>query len=231
MDYLKLANHPLLWIASTVAVSIVVVQSLIFAIKSCKVGKTMGITDKQIKSAVKSSAISAIGPSMTIFAGMVSLIVTMGGPIAWMRLSFIGSVIFESMSAGFGTDALGITLGSPEMTKLAFTNAVWTMILGSLGWIILTLLFGHKLDKITNVISSGKKSFIPIISLGAMLGSFAYLNADRVLRFDNGTIACISGMAIMVILCMLEKKKNIKWLREWGLTISMFSGMIIASVI
>lgn len=61
MDYLKLANHPLLWIASTVAVSIVVVQSLIFAIKSCKVGKTMGITDKQIKSAVKSSAISAIG--------------------------------------------------------------------------------------------------------------------------------------------------------------------------
>ena len=49
MDYLKLANHPLLWIASTVAVSIVVVQSLIFAIKSCKVGKTMGITDKQIK--------------------------------------------------------------------------------------------------------------------------------------------------------------------------------------
>ena len=222
MDYLKLANHPLLW---------VVVQSLIFAIKSCKVGKTMGITDKQIKSAVKSSAISAIGPSMTIFAGMVSLIVTMGGPIAWMRLSFIGSVIFESMSAGFGTDALGITLGSPEMTKLAFTNAVWTMILGSLGWIIFTLLFGHKLDKITNVISSGKKSFIPIISLGAMLGSFAYLNADRVLRFDNGTIACISGMAIMVILCMLEKKKNIKWLREWGLTISMFSGMIIASVI
>ncbi|HEL3032220.1 TPA: DUF5058 family protein, partial [Clostridioides difficile] len=148
MDYLKLANHPLLWIASTVAVSIVVVQSLIFAIKSCKVGKTMGITDKQIKSAVKSSAISAIGPSMTIFAGMVSLIVTMGGPIAWMRLSFIGSVIFESMSAGFGTDALGITLGSPEMTKLAFTNAVWTMILGSLGWIIFTLLFGHKLDKI-----------------------------------------------------------------------------------
>lgn len=79
MDYLKLANHPLLWIASTVAVSIVVVQSLIFAIKSCKVGKTMGITDKQIKSAVKSSAISAIVPSMTIFAGMVSLIVTMGG--------------------------------------------------------------------------------------------------------------------------------------------------------
>ncbi len=198
------------------SVSIVVVQSLIFAIKSCKVGKTMGITDKQIKSAVKSSAISAIGPSMTIFAGMVSLIVTMGGPIAWMRLSFIGSVIFESMSAGFGTDALGITLGSPEMTKLAFTNAVWTMILGSLGWIIFTLLFGHKLDKITNVISSGKKSFIPIISLGAMLGSFAYLNADRVLRFDNGTIACISGMAIMVILCILEKKKKYKMAKRVG---------------
>lgn len=55
------------------------------------------------------------------------------------------------------------------------------------------------------------------ISRSNVGGSFAYLNADRVLRFDNGTIACISGMAIMVILCMLEKKKNIKWLREWGL--------------
>lgn len=168
---------------------------------------------------------------MIIFVGMVLFIVIMGGFIVWMRLLFIGFVIFELMLVGFGIDVLGIILGFFEMIKFVFINVVWIMILGFLGWIIFILLFGYKLDKIINVIFSGKKLFILIIFLGVMLGLFVYLNVDRVLCFDNGIIVCISGMVIMVILCMFEKKKNIKWLREWGFIILMFSGMIIVLVI
>ena len=47
------------------------------------------------------SAISSIGPSIVILVTMISLIVSMGAPVSWMRLSFIGSVNYEAMAAGF----------------------------------------------------------------------------------------------------------------------------------
>lgn len=54
--------------------------------------------------------ISSIGPSVVILVTMISLLVTMGAPVAWMRLSFIGSVNYEAMAAGFGAQAMGKTL-------------------------------------------------------------------------------------------------------------------------
>ncbi|MBU5438707.1 DUF5058 family protein [Tissierella sp. MSJ-40] len=231
MNYLEVANHPLMWTAAALAVGVVILQSIIFAKKSYKTGKDIGLTEQQMKSAMKTSAISSIGPSMVILAGMVSLIVTMGGPIAWMRLSFIGSVTYELMAAGFGADAMGVVLGKEGMTEVVFANGVWTMILGSMGWLLFTFLFTHKMDKLTKVLANGKKAMVPIISAGAMLGAFAYFNADRILGFDAGALACISGLVLMMIIVYIQKKKNITWLREWGLTIAMFGGMLIGSLI
>ena len=57
-----------------------------------------------------SSAITSIGPSIVILSGLLSLLITVGGPMAWMRLSMIGSVMFESMAAGFGTSSVGVQL-------------------------------------------------------------------------------------------------------------------------
>lgn len=41
---------------------------------------------------------------------MIALLVSLGGPIAWMRLSFIGSAMYEMMAAGFGTQVVGLSL-------------------------------------------------------------------------------------------------------------------------
>ncbi len=229
MDYLKIANHPAMWMAAGLAVAVVVVQAIIFFMKSYKAGKEIGLTEKQMKSAVKSSAISSIGPSLVILVGMVSLIVTMGGPISWMRLSFIGSVTYELMAAGFGADAMGVTLGKAGMSNVVFTNSVWTMTLGALGWLIFTFFFTHKMDKLNNVLSKGKKAMVPIISAGAMLGAFAYFNADRILKFDNGAVACVSGLIIMAFLTYLNNNKGVKWLKDWALSFAMFGGMIIGA--
>ncbi|WP_275040015.1 DUF5058 family protein [Natronococcus amylolyticus] len=43
--------------------------------------------------------ISAIGPAVAILAGMLALIATVGGAVAWMCLSVIGSVMFELPAA------------------------------------------------------------------------------------------------------------------------------------
>jgi len=230
MDYLSYANSPLMWLACGLCVALVIFQSAMFVRKSLVAGKELGITSAQIKSAVKSSAVGSIGPSLAIVAGMVSLLVAMGGPISWFRLSYIGSVAYELMAAGFGAEACGVVLGSPEMDGVAFAAGVWVMTLGSIGWILVSGLFTDKMDKFRNVLAGGRAEMLPVVSAGAMSGAFAYLSLDRVLRFDSQTIAAIVGFIVMVCFMTYNKKAKTKWVSEWGFTISMFIGMAVSVI-
>jgi len=230
-DVSKIANSIPLWIAASAAVGLAIVQAVIFARKSYKTGKNMGLTETQMKSAMKSSFITAIGPSVVILTGLLSLLITVGGPMAWMRLSFIGSVMFESMAAGFGTSAVGVNLGKDPMTDVAFANAIWTMTLGSIGWIIFATLTADKMPKVTARFSGGNKGTMTIISTAALLGSFGAILSNHILALNNNTLAALSGGAIMLILSPIAEKKNIKWLKEWALAFALFGGMIIAGVV
>ena len=236
-DYLKMANHPFMWIASALAVSIVIIQSVVFFKKSIVAAREVGIEKIQVKSAIKSSAISSIGPSIVILVGMISLLVSMGGPISWMRLSFIGSVNYELMAAGFGAEAMGAKLGA-GMNPMVFATSIWVMVLGSLGWLIFTLLFTDKMDKVNHLLSSGNEKLVPIISSCAMLGAFAYLASGNYIT-GEGTVTVTSpsavattvGCLVMMVLCKIAKDKNIQWIKEWALSISMFSGMIVGAIL
>jgi len=150
MDAMAIANSLPMWIACGCAVLLVVAQAVIFTRKAFKAGPKVGLTDEQMKKAVKSSALTSIGPSIVILSGMLSLLISVGGPMAWMRLSFIGSVMFESIAAGIGTGSVGVQLGVDELTPLALTMAVWTMILGSIGWIIFSTFSADKITFLWN---------------------------------------------------------------------------------
>ena len=231
MDYLQIANSFPMWVAAGLSIALVLFQAIIFAKKSYGTGKEIGLTELQMKSAMKSSFITSLGPSVVILTGLLSLLVTVGGPMAWMRLSFIGSVMFEMMAAGFGTEAVGVKMGIDPMTELAFANAVWTMILGSIGWIVFAVLTADKMEKVQVKFSKGDKGLLAIISVAAMLGSFGSLVSGHLLAMNNNTIAAVAGGMIMLVLSPLAEKKQIKWLKEWALTFALFGGMLIAAIL
>ncbi|MDR1773951.1 MAG: DUF5058 family protein [Clostridioides sp.] len=229
-NYLEIANSPLMWIAAAIPVAVVIFQAVVFLRRSIVASTEMGLSKKQVDMAIKSSIISSIGPSIVILVTMVSLIVTMGGPIAWLRLSFIGSVSYETMAAGFGAQAMNTTLDA--MNPLAYSCAVWTMILGSLGWIIFTLLFTDKMEKVNSLLSNGNEKLVPIVSTGAMLGAFAnlaggnFFNQNGGLIFTTGpAVATIAGCIIMMCLTYVANSKNLNWLKEWSFAIAIFAGM------
>lgn len=230
MDYLQIANSLPMWIAAGLAIVLALFQAFIFAKKSYETGKEIGLTEVQMKSAMKSSFITSLGPSFIILTGLLSLLVTVGGPMAWMRLSFIGSVMFELMAVGFGTEAVGVTMGVDPMTKIAFANAVWTMILGSIGWIVFATLAADKMDRVQTKFSKGDSGLITIVSIAAMLGSFGSLVSGHLLAMNKNTIAAIAGGLIMLVLSPLADKKEIKWLKEWAMAIALFGGMIVAVI-
>lgn len=231
MDHMYYANHPIMWVVALTGISVVLIQSILIIRKSMKAGIDMGMDSKRMKKGIKTSMISSIGPALGVVGSLLALLVTMGSPVSAFRLSVIGGSNFEAMAANFGAQALGSEL-STSMTPVVFTNALWTMALGSIGWLIFVFLFGHKMDKVNNLLTSGRKALLPAVSMGAMLGSFAYFNVGNYMKFKTNpdvTVAAISGLIIMTI-CIKLGEKKFNWLKEWALTIAMFGGAIIGTL-
>ena len=228
---MKIANSIPMWLACGSAVMVVLIQALVFAKHAYGAGKQIGLTEKQMKGAIKSSAITSIGPSIVILSGMLSLLITVGGPMAWMRLSLIGSVMFESIAAGFGTSAVGVQLGADPLTPLALDMAVWTMILGSIGWVIFATFSASRMDVVQKKLSGGDPAKLAAISAAAIIGAFSAMSSSHLVKLNKNSLSCVLGAVIMGVLITIGDKKNIKWLKEWNLTIAILGAMIITALI
>lgn len=192
----------------------------------------VGLTEKQMKRAMKSSAITSNGPSIVILSGMLSLVITVGGPMAWMRLSLIGSVMFESIADGIGTSSVGVQLGADVLTPEALTMAVWAMIIGSIGWVVLFATFSaNRMEKVQEKIAGGNPTKLMAIATAAIIGAFSAMSAQHLVKMNKNSIACVLGAMIMGVLSTVSEKKNIKWLKEWNLTISILTSLVITALI
>lgn len=213
------------------AVLLVVFQAVIFTKKGHGRRPEGGPYQRSGETAMKSSALTSLGPSVVILSGMLSLLVSVGGPMAWMRLSFIGSVMFESIAAGIGTASAGVQLGVDEMTTFAFTMAVWTMILGSIGWIIVSTLTADKMEKVQNRMAGGNSALVGVISGAAMVGAFGGMVSQKLVAVDKSALSCVLGGVFMAILLYVSGKFKISWLKEWNLTIAILVAMIITALV
>ena len=232
-DYLSIANSGLMWAAVSVPMAVMAVQVYLLLKRSLKDGKRMGIKNEQIKSAVIASATASVGPSVSILAGMVSLMVMMGAPIAWMRLSYIGAVMYEMTSADVGAQAVGVAFEQSSMTAEAYANGVWAMTLGSIGWIIVAGLFTHKIDFLRTKLAGGDSKALPIITAAATLGCYCSLTFDKMypVAVENKNIYAVIGGALTILaLSTWNKKRKAKWVSNWSATIAMVIGVACACI-
>ena len=92
--YNSMANSPLMWLACLPGILIVIFQALKFFLKTRKSASDMGLSDKQVKSAIRSAAITSVGPCFVMLTTMLTLMLYVGAPLAWLRVDFIGSAIY-----------------------------------------------------------------------------------------------------------------------------------------
>lgn len=223
------ANHPLMYIACSVGILLVLFQATVVLKKTIKCAKEKCMDEKKIKKGITTSAISSIGPALGIVGSILALIVSLGAPVTALRMSVIGGTNYETMAANFGAKALGSEL-STKMDPVVFANALWVPALGVMGWLIIMFIFGHRMDKINNLLTGGREALLPAVSVGAMLGAFAYFNIDNLMKITvkpQLAISTITGFIIMVICQLIGKKAN--WVKQWSLTFAMFGGAIVAS--
>lgn len=236
LEYLKTANNLWMWISVLPPVGLVIYQAYLFMKKAMETGKLMGITQEQMKTGAKSAFVASLGPSLVIVIGMVGLLTSIGGPVAWLRLAYIGSVMYELPAADRAATAAGSTLGTSNMTVEAFANAVWIMTVCSLGWIIISALFTDKMGVLRDKVAGNSRAVLAVIATAGGLGGMSYQAFTRAIPAPGGsfvnaqTIAVVAGFIIMVVMNLYHKKTGKAWAKQFGITIAMVGAMVVGSV-
>ncbi|AGB38862.1 DUF5058 family protein [Natronococcus occultus] len=224
--YMDIANSVYMWAAAGVVVLLVIAQAALFMRRAYRSGKEMGMDEDQLKTGLRAGMISAVGPAIAILIGMMALVATVGGAIAWMRLSAIGSVMFELSAAEFGTQQLGYSLGDDDLTEVAYANAVWVMTFGAVGWLVVSGLFTPQMENVRQRIGSGREALLPVVSAAAMLGAFGYLATSEVMSGSPFTASVTVGGLMMLGLLHVADRWELQWVREWALGTAMIVGLL-----
>ena len=94
-EYSSMANSIIMWLACAPGVLIVLFQAYLFFRRSKKDALRVGLTEKQVKVAIRSATVTSVGPCFVMLTAMLSLMLYVGAPLAWLRVDFIGSVSYE----------------------------------------------------------------------------------------------------------------------------------------
>ncbi|HBV23777.1 MAG TPA: DUF5058 domain-containing protein [Jeotgalicoccus sp.] len=229
-EVMQLANANIVWIVALFVISVVIFQALVFRYLAKKAAPAAGLTPQDVTRSARTGFISSLGPSFGIAIVIISLIAILGPPVTLMRIGIVGSAATETAAAQIGANAFGVELGGEGFNSQAFATMVWTMCLGGMGWLLFTLFFTKSLGKVEKKVRNRNPKAMQIISLAAMLGAFGYLTTEQMITSLNYTVAALVSLVVMVLIMSVADKRDINWLREWSLGISMVFGMFAGSI-
>jgi len=223
----QVSNSSILWVLCGFTVFVSLLQTVLYMRQCSKMTKEARIDPTIPKEAFRVGLISAIGTALGVFIVMVGLMASIGGPMAWLRLSIIGAAATELSAANIGADACGVALGSEQYTLLCLAVSWFTMALNGAGWLLFTGVATQSLENLRNKVSGGDMKWLGGFSGACSLGIFGYLNAGEILKGVGNTLAVLTGAVSMVILVKTVCRKIPK-LMEYSLGIAMIIGMIFA---
>lgn len=235
-DIMNLANGPAMWIFAFIIVGLALMESILIYIRSLKFSKeTRLLTAQEARASLKTGAIVAIGPAMSVFVVALSMISMLGAPITLMRIGMIGSPSTELMSASIGAEAAGVILGTDALTGSALAAALWAMAIMSSGYLILVPIMtrglGNVLAKTMEPKKDGKRSF-GVWFFGALFPFiiFGLLSIMQAKKSIIHTVTLLASAVVMVVLNLISQKYNIKWLKQWAMGFSVLTAMIIGGI-
>lgn len=228
-EILKIANGLGPWITSAVMVTLVAVQALLYTKLANKTAEKLGMKKETCKKAFKIGMVTAIGPSIAIFIIMVGMMSVIGAPMSWLRLSIIGAAPTELTAAKVGAEALGVQFGGADYDLKALAASWWTMAINGCGWLLMVGLFASKLEILREKVSGNDTKWLALLTGGATLGAFGYLNSGDVVKGGGNLVAVIAGALTMVILGFaIAKYPKVSKIKEYSLGIAMLVGMFFA---
>ena len=223
MSFKEVANSNPLWIAVVIGLLIVVVLTLVYLRICWKKSLEMGVDKKKLKAVVKSSVMFSIVPSIAIVAGLITLVVVIGLPYGWFRLSVIGSVSYELMSANMALNALNLNVESAD--AYTFGLMAWSMCLGMTIPLIFNLFFNKKIHMGTLQLGKGDKKWSAVAQNTFMLALVCALVVPLIFAGLVDLLTFFTSAAIAVVLTLLARRFHLKWLHDFVLVFSLVGAM------
>ncbi len=229
-NYSFVSNSSIMFILIAIAISFALVQCGIFFRMAYKRALELGFTKEDVIKVVKSSAIFSVVPSLPIILSYMILLPALGRYFPWLRLSVIGSAVYETMVANMAVTAYGYeSLAQANFTPDVYGAILWVATLGIMlsGMTVFLLKPYDKKMKELTAKEGGMGNLIgPIMFLGLM-ATFSAPYLIQVTNIVTMSTIIVSALAMFVLEKIADKTP---WLKEFTFSLSMIAGMIAASM-
>lgn len=226
-EYLKIANHPLLYGVVILLLLLIFGQAAYYIRMALIRAKELGIGRDRLKAAVKTAAVTSVVPSIAIIIALMTLTPVIGLPISWGRLSVIGSLSYELLAANIGAEASGAVLGGAGYDGSALLTSVCAMTAGSFASLSLTFFFfkGYK-KRLNRSLAKNKDSGWGSILMATIIVSmYARFMAEPVATGGVSLVTMLISALCMVGFGIFIKKTKINWLKDFAVSFSMIIAM------
>jgi len=227
LQTLRMANSAPLWMFCALIVGLVLLQAGVFLLLSKRYAPQFEIESREIKRSLRAGLITAVGPVLSVFVVGLGLISSIGAPVTLLHATVAGNSAFEAASAQFGAAALGSDINADSFSTTAFTCAVWTMNLGCVAMMLMPLITTKPLSLLRD--AAGNRARLgALIGISASLASFGYFGYDYSTKGASKLTAVLIGFFVMLGFGYAAKRYKRPALKEWGLTASLISAVLIA---
>ena len=227
---LDIANSPLMWITTGLAIAIVVWQAVLFYMKSWKTGTRLGISPETMKNATKAAAITSFGPSIAVATGLLALIYVIGAPMSWMRLGYVGALPYETLAVQLAVEGAGLEIGKDVFDGNIFVTICFVMTAGAFGYTIVATFLSDKVENVTNKLVRGDTVLLGVIASAALMSSIGGTAAQYLMSWSPNFASLLGAILGMLVFGTIARKKNILWLKEFSLFFSIICGLIAAAI-
>lgn len=230
MTFSEISNGTLLYTLVMIGLLYVMVYSFIFLKKAFKRCIELGIKKETLLNVIKSTLVFTILPSIAIVIGFFSLATAIGIPWSWWRLSVIGSVSYELMSADMAAKGMGygdLAAMAASNDPKVFATVLFVMTIGIMGGMVVLLLFGKKLTTgLMHARENNNNTWGIVMSSCFMLTMLAVFVPIMMFTDIVNTATIITSASATIILGVIIKKYNIKWLGNFVLALTLLLGMV-----
>lgn len=231
MEVKAFMNSPMMWIMSSFMIINILIMAAVFMRQAFKAAEDMGVPKSECIAGLRSAMITAIGPSFAPVIVLIALMVTIGGPTAWMRMNDIGAARTELAMAQISANMAGSSIEGNALSLAGFVFILWGAALNNSGWIVIGGYGAPFLDKAVVYLRENFNAvWVKLLMAAAAFGLFATLLANAIIKktvnFNNLYAALISFIAMLIIGKVFAKYQRVQ---EFSLGIAMLIGMFVAA--
>lgn len=230
--YTEVANQGWLYVVVAAILIAVLIQTLIFMKKAWDRALELGVKPELAKKSITVGFGVSIMPTVAVLVVLFTLIPLLGGPLAWFRLSVIGSATFETMASQWAVTGVGEEFVIGGFSINAWIAIAWVCTIAGITN-ILWMAFACKPCDLAFNKMTGKfdMKWVGILGTCAIMGIMGYLSVSETKDAKKRVIFLVSFVCSFLISMLIRKVPALKKLKDWNLSISLIVGMLVACVI